>query len=226
VSDLTGMVFGNRTVLAKAGHASTREWNYLCRCSCGREDIIRGNALRKGKANKCKACSSSITKNRTTHGLSKSTIYNAWKGMMHRCYRSNTRQYSDYGGRGINVCDAWHEPTAFHEWASFNGWKPGLSIDRIDVNSGYRPDNCRWATTSEQTENVRLITKANVSGYRGVSKKHGRDVWLARITVDYKIIHLGHHATAIEAALAHDAYVVSNGLRRPLNFEARKLSGH
>lgn len=219
MDDLTGKVFGKRTVLQRVEKTASREWSYLCRCVCGKEDVVRGSSLRAGKSHQCHACSAAETKNRTSHGLSKTPIYQSWKAMLNRCSVPTDPNYANYGGRGINVCSAWLNAENFYEWSVNNGWAKGLSIDRIDVNAGYSPENCRWATSSQQRENVQLITRSNKSGYRGVSKKHERDCWLARITVSGKITHLGHHKTALEAALAHDKYIHDNGLVRPMNFQ-------
>lgn len=138
---------------------------------------------------------------------------------MARCYKESAKEYRNYGGRGINVCDAWHDPINFYTWAIANGWSAGLSIDRVNVDAGYNPENCRWATHAQQRENVQIVIRTNKTGYRGVSLKHGRGVWLARITVDGKVIHLGHHKTPLDAALAHDKYIIENRLSRPVNFE-------
>jgi len=215
---MIGRLFGSRTVLARAGSAPSRAALYLCRCVCGREDTVLGASLRKGSSIRCLSCSASQTANRKTHGLSKTSIYASWKSMIARCSMPSNPAYKDYGARGITVCDLWKDPKVFHEWSINNGWRPGLSIDRLNVNAGYSPDNCRWATRTQQRENVQLLTKANKSGYRGVSKKTGRNQWLARVTVNKKMLHIGHFASAQEAAKAYDAYVRSNRINRPLNF--------
>ena len=218
MDDIVGKKIGKRTVLCKHGKNSSREWMYLCRCECGSQDVIRGNALRNGLAGKCKSCSAALTKNRTSHGVSKTPIYQSWKAMQNRCYVESNPSYKHYGARGIQVCNEWKDPAKFYEWAVANGWGPNLSIDRINVDLGYFPENCRWASSQQQTENKRLITKANKSGYSGVSKRSFRDVWLARISVGGKLIHLGHYKTPISAALSRDKYVIKHGLKRPLNF--------
>lgn len=89
-----------------------------------------------------------------THGHSKTKLYGVWLGMKRRCYYQHDKRYQHYGGRGIIVCDEWRKDyTAFESWAINNGYKQGLSIDRIDNNGNYCPANCRWATTSQQNRN-------------------------------------------------------------------------
>ncbi len=228
---LVAQKIGKRTVVSIAGKTSSRELTYLCLCECGRESIVRGNALRNGRGNRCHGCAAAATKNRTTHGISKTPIYTSWKAMLRRCYAPKCAEFINYGGRGIGVCEEWHDPAIFYAWALTNGWAKNLSIDRMNVDLSYSPNNCRWATTAQQRENVQVVTRANKSGYRGVSLKHGRGVWLSRIMIAGKIIHLGHHSTALEAAITHDRYIFDNGLLRPTNFtpyevEARLKAGY
>ncbi|MFZ4858879.1 MAG: AP2 domain-containing protein [Desulfuromonadaceae bacterium] len=211
--------YGHWTVLKFSHIGTCRDKYYLCECDCGTKKAVRGNSLRTGKATQCQACAARLTKNRTTHGLCGSPIYNTWKMMMARCDSPNSTAFNSYGKRGIKVCNEWRDGATFIDWAINNGWAADLSIDRIDVNGDYSPENCRWATNKQQKENVRLLVASNKSGYRGVSHKPDRDVWLSRLTVDYKKIHLGHHKTPELAAKAYDNYIISNGLKRPLNFE-------
>ena len=90
------------------------------------------------------------------HGESKTRLYCAWQNMKARCYRKSTREYNNYGGRGITVCDEWiHSYENFKGWSIQNGYSDKLTLDRIDVNKGYSPDNCRWITNKEQQNNKR-----------------------------------------------------------------------
>lgn len=98
------------------------------------------------------------------HGLSGTPIYRVWRDMMRRCHDANHGSYSNYGARGIAVCDRWKDVVQFAE--DMGAPPPGLSIERIDVNSGYSPDNCRWATEFEQRRNTRRNHRVEVGGER------------------------------------------------------------
>lgn len=127
-------------------------------------------------------------------------LYKAWQGMKSRCNNPNDKDYKHYGGRGITVCEEWvNDSMCFINWALENGYNDNLSIDRIDVNGNYEPNNCRWADTITQARN-RRVEKSNKLGIKGVHIDRGK--YRAIIYLNNKRIDLGRHETLEEAVQA------------------------
>lgn len=150
--DLTGQRFGKWTVLERRGKASSGNYKWLCRCDCGTEREVDGNTLRNGSSTKCRHCF--VPANRTKY--TGDPIMTIFAGMRQRCSDNNQPNYKNYGGRGIAVCDEWlDDPVKFGDWAYANGYNAGLTIERIDANMGYTPDNCIFIPLANQALNRR-----------------------------------------------------------------------
>lgn len=164
--DLTGNRFGNWTVLRFSHRNKSRIPYWECKCDCGTLGFINQYSLTNGHSLSC-GCTSRerSAQKQTTHGKSKTRIYRIWKGINKRCRNTKSSVYKFYGERGISVCDEWgksFEP--FYEWATANGYADNLSIDRIDVNGNYCPENCRWVDVETQHTNMRSNHHITIDG--------------------------------------------------------------
>lgn len=167
--DLTGQRFGRLTVTSRADTNGGVFWN--CVCDCGGKKIVRSDHLKRGFARSC-GCLQKETMDYYRHRfltkngkLSKEDrIYKIWCGMKKRCTNTMATKWNRYGGRGISICKEWEDFFVFKEWALSNGYADNLSIDRIDNDGNYSPENCRWATAKEQSNNTSRNHVVTING--------------------------------------------------------------
>lgn len=152
----------------------------------------------------------SIADKRVRHGMSRTRIYKIWKDMRRRCSNPKRECYKRYGGRGIRVCDEWHDFINFYEWSMANGYCDNLTIDRINNDGNYEPSNCRW--TNQSIQAINRMQKESNSGERGIYKetykgKRGTTVtYIAHIKRNGVRHHIGRFKTLEEAFVARNEY--------------------
>lgn len=163
--NLEGKVFGRLTVIGLSEKSKPRKIYWECLCQCGNIKSISSTSLRSGNTKSCGCLRKEmLSSSKSTHKKSNSPEYNCYHHMIKRCYDKNNSAYQYYGARGIKVCDRWLE--SFENFYEDMGDRPSsqYSIDRIDNNGNYEPNNCRWSTQSEQVINSRRILSK--SGYK------------------------------------------------------------
>ena len=215
--DMTPKLIGE-TYLKKATPNSPQRYRFgIHECQyCGREFEVRVYSVKIGNA---RSCGCQKNKQKITHGRSNSRFYKTWNDMIRRCTNPNNKDYKDYGGRGITVCEEWLDVIDFVAWCEATHPNiEGYSLDRIDNDNGYSPENCRWANRLVQATNQR-IKYTNITGVSGVVWDVNRGKWRAQISVNYTNKNLGRYLTLEEAVLARDNYIIENKLPHKLSTE-------
>ena len=183
--DLTGQRFGKLVVLRKADDTEKltgQSSSWVCKCDCGNTTVVRSIFLRNGETKSCGCAKSSL------NGGSKSPLYSRWRSMIRRCESSKDNGYKDYGGRGISVCNDWHNFDIFEKWAYENGYSKSentydCTLDRIDVDGNYCPENCRWIGMKGQCNNRRSNHYIELNGIIHTLKE-----WAEIYNIDYRTV--------------------------------------
>lgn len=159
--DISGQKFGRLTAIEYSHTNEAKKAVWRCLCDCGNTHYVTAKDLRSGNTKSC-GCAKveRATRLKYKDGRRKERLYVVWNTMLKRCYCTTSKTYKNYGGRGITVCDEWHDYPRFREWAYNNGYdeaapKWECTIDRIDNNGNYEPSNCRWVDMSVQRKNKR-----------------------------------------------------------------------
>ena len=177
--------FGNLTIVSRCENDRFGRSQWVCVCDCGKEHVAAFFRMKSGHTKSC-GC---IKRGNVTHGMSSSKTYNSWLGMKQRCNYPGHAEYSRYGGRGISVCVRWEK---FENFLADMGERPDeMSIERIDSNGNYEPENCKWATVSEQQRNRRSNINVTIDGVTKCIKDWCDDLGLNMDRV-YGFIRRGH----------------------------------
>ena len=216
--DMTPKLIGE-TYLRKPTEKSRQKYRYgLYECQyCGKEFEAMTKAIKSGHTKSC-----GCQKGGITHGRSNSRFYKTWTDMIRRCTNHKATGYKNYGGRGITVCDEWLDVTNFVAWCeeTYPNIK-GYSLDRIDNDKGYSPENCRWADVTTQILNQRK-RKDNTSGFVGICWSNKNNNWMAKIKSGDFYIYIGSFHAIEDAVLARDNYIIENNLPHKLNNNYKK----
>lgn len=189
--DRTGQIFG-RLVVLRRGENGGDEVRWICLCECGNTALVFAQNLRAGSTQSCGCLQSEVASKRLkTHGCSNGTKeYESWHSAKGRCFNKNDKQFRRYGGRGITMCEKWR--TNFAEFLKDMGLCPdGLTLDRINTNGNYEPDNCRWATSKQQCRNRRSNRVLTVKGISKCLAEWSEISGIQRSTIQKRIDDFG-----------------------------------
>lgn len=191
--DITGEKFGRLTVIEYAGSNKKRKTSmWLCRCECGNEKVIAYQDLKR----ETKSCGCLLKENKENfkrkyrNGVTTENkrIMSIYRGMIYRCYKSRGKSAQNYKNRGIKVCEEWlKDYFKFEEWALNNGYSEELTIDRIDVNGNYAPENCRWVDNTTQQNNKRNNHYVEINGITKTLEEWSKESGVKSNTILYRI---------------------------------------
>lgn len=190
--DIINEKFGRLTVIKRVEDDKHQNARWLCKCDCGNFTEALGISLRNGRTKSCGCLLKEVKRRRKKDKrYIDCPLYWRFSRIKDRCYNINNPRYKDYGGRGIKICDEWLDKEKgfinFYNWAISNGYKEGLTIDRINVNGDYEPNNCRWATMIQQNNNKRnnIIVKYN-------NENMTLKQWSDLLNLNYKMVYFNY----------------------------------
>jgi hypothetical protein len=212
--DLTGTTFNRWTVVSRAANTAAGQAQWRCRCDCGTERELKSIVIRRGISQSCGCLKiERIIERTTTHGHAANGMtptYHSWASMIARCTNPNKKEFPEYGGRGITVCERWR--WSFQNFLDDMGEKPPgrFSLDRIDNSGGYEPGNCRWATDVQQANNKRPMRPWRLFTFNGETLPIAE--WAARTGINER---------TLEARLNRLRWPVERALTTPTQLQKR-----
>jgi len=189
--DISGQKFGRLTAIKRVGKTNQRRSIWLCNCECGNTTKVSISDLISGSTKSCGCLREDVN---LKHGGAKleSRLYNIWKNMKKRCYNPHREDYKWYGDKGVEVCEEWRASFAkFREWAKSNGYSEDLTIDRINGDGDYRPENCRWVSTKKQALNRSDNINLTYNGETQTLKEWSNELEIGYQTLFARIKRLG-----------------------------------
>lgn len=181
--DITGNKYNMLTVLGRVENDKNGQSRWECICECGNKTIVKGANLKNGAVKSCGCLVHRPALNKK-HGESNTPLYRMWTSMIYRCDNPKYIAYKYYGARGIRVCDEWHDYETFKKWVNETKTDDSYTIERIDVNGDYGPDNCKWIPMSEQANNRRSNIVIDYNG-----EEHTLMQWCKKLNLNYKNVH-------------------------------------
>lgn len=179
-----GDIYGKLKVLEEVEKGKSGR-RFTCECECGNKVTLYSSAFLNGNTKSCGCLRRKLTiEKSTSHGLSKTPLHRVWNSMKQRCNNPNDKAYKNYGARGIKVCEEWKKDfLTFHKWAIESGYQQGLTLERIEVNGNYCPENCKWIPQSEQSPNRRSNNYLTFNGETKTLSQWSRDLSINRGTL-------------------------------------------
>ncbi|HJA66985.1 hypothetical protein B5F07_18395 [Lachnoclostridium sp. An169] len=194
--DLTGKQFNFLRVIEYSGNTRHGEALWLCECKCGTRKNIPGSKIRKGEIKSCGCMKKELSGiANVKHGMKKTRIYRIWQGIKQRTTNPNNGEFSEYGGRGVDICVEWANSfESFKQWSFENGYSDNLTIDRINNQKGYYPENCRWITIKDNCRNKRNNLRLTLKGETKTIAEWAEITGINKATLRNRIIKMGWSA--------------------------------
>lgn len=197
--EMNGKRFGMVTVLERSENDSGGSACWKCICDCGNTFITKGSRLRAGGAKSCGCYGAALASIQfKKHGMSNTRIYHTWHSMVSRCCFESGKNYKFYGAKGVKVCDQWKSFLSFYDWAINNGYTDNLTIERIDCNGNYEPENCKFISNLEQARNTRKTIRITSDDGYMTAAEVSRMLDVSKSTIE-KFYHLGLIQTVDDA---------------------------